>query len=45
MNRTGLKQMVQKLVDFTVFSNSLIKELKKCGVELEYVQHVSHLFF
>lgn len=32
--------------DFTVFSNrALIKELKKCGVELEYVQHVSCLFF
>lgn len=34
------------MADFTVFSNrALIIELKKCGVELEYVQHVSRLFF
>lgn len=38
MSRTEFKKMVPKMADFTVFSDrALIKELKKCSVELEHV--------
>lgn len=41
-----LRKWYKEMADFTIFSNrALIKESKKCGVELEHVQHVSRLFF